>query len=133
VHDFNGGVQPSGLFWLVELPPGAFNLTGNGRGAVLHARDLPVVDNFVFFGPGAVPATVSVDLRWEATGPAADRGRGPGVPPPTRRPSWASSPPPGRPAPAPGPGSGSPSGRTPGPAPTAATPRWGASATAASC
>ena len=40
-----------------------------------------MVDNFVFFGPGAVPATVSVDLRWEATGPAADRGRGPGVPP----------------------------------------------------
>jgi hypothetical protein len=76
VHDFNGGIQPSGLFWLVELPGGAFTFTGNGRVAVLRAQDVPVLDSFEFFGPNVVPASVSFDLRWEATGPAVPRGKG---------------------------------------------------------
>jgi hypothetical protein len=74
VHDFNGGIQPSGLFWLVELPADAFTFADNGRSASLHARDVPVLDSFEFFGPNVVPATVSFDLRWEATGPAVPRG-----------------------------------------------------------
>jgi hypothetical protein len=46
VHDFNGGILPSGLFWLVELPAGAFTVAGNGRLAFLRARDVPVIDSF---------------------------------------------------------------------------------------
>jgi hypothetical protein len=80
VHDFNGGVLPSGLFWLVELPAGAFTVAGNGRLAVLRARDVPVIDSFQFLGPSVVPASVSFDLRWEATGPAVPRGKGAAVP-----------------------------------------------------
>jgi hypothetical protein len=40
-----------------------------------------VLDSFVFFGPNVVPAAVSFDLRWEATGPAVARGKGKAVAP----------------------------------------------------
>jgi hypothetical protein len=132
VHDFNGGIMPSGLFWLVELPADAFTVAGNGRLALLRARDVPVLDSFQLFSDNVVPALVSFDFRWETTGPAVDRGKGKTVPPPTGRPSWASSPRPAPPAPAPGPSWGSPSAPTPAPAATVASPSWGASTTASS-
>ena len=84
VHDFNGGILPSGLFWLVELPATAFTFTGNGRLALLRANDVPVIDSFQFFGTDVVPAVVSFDLRWDATGPAVPRGQGRKVAPTDR-------------------------------------------------
>ncbi len=47
-----------------------------GTFAFLRARDVPVIDSFQFLGPSVVPASVSFDLRWEATGPAVPRGLG---------------------------------------------------------
>jgi hypothetical protein len=81
VHDFNGAIQPSGLFWIVELPDDAFRVSRDGRRAVLAAAHVSVVDSFQFGGPIAVPATVSFRVRWEATGPRQRRGGGPDVPP----------------------------------------------------
>jgi hypothetical protein len=81
VHDFNGGILPSGLFWVVQLPDSAFHAPGNDRAAVLRVRDLCVIDTFQFFGPFDAPATVSFDVRWEATGPAAPLGSGTAVTP----------------------------------------------------
>ena len=31
VHDYNGGIQPSGLFWIVELPDSAFRVSRDGK------------------------------------------------------------------------------------------------------
>jgi len=81
VHDFNGGIQPSGLFWLVELQdPDAFRISRDGRHATLAARDLSVVDSFQFGGTTVVPATVSITARWEAIGSPQPRGSGLDVP-----------------------------------------------------
>jgi len=81
VHDFNGGIQPSGLFWIVELPDRAFKVSRDGAHAVLEAKDVSVVDSFQFGGPVQVPASVSFTVRWDASGPRQRRGSGAGVPP----------------------------------------------------
>ena len=39
-----------------------------GRTARLHLVDLPIVDSFQFLGATGVPATVSLDVTWTATG-----------------------------------------------------------------
>jgi len=80
MHDFNGGVQPSGLFWIVELPDHALRVSRDGDHAILEARDVSVVDSFQFGGPVQVPASVSFTVRWDATGPRQRRGSGSGVP-----------------------------------------------------
>jgi hypothetical protein len=81
VHDFNGGVQPSGLFWIVEVPDHAFRVSRDGGHAVLEAKDVCVVDSFQFGGPVQVPASVSFTVRWDAIGPRQRRGSGSGVAP----------------------------------------------------
>jgi hypothetical protein len=81
VHDYNGGIPPSGLFWTVELPDGAFHMSRDGRRAVVAAKDVPVIDTFQFGGSFLVPATVSFLVKWEATGPSHKRGSGKAVGP----------------------------------------------------
>ena len=66
LHDFNGGIQPSGLFWVVQVPDSA--LTLEGLTAKLHVANANVIDDFQFFAPGGVPATVSYDITWTASG-----------------------------------------------------------------
>ena len=53
----------------------------NGRRAVLHVRNLPVIDTFQFFGPSDTPALVDFRAEWRATGPAVQVGMGTQVPP----------------------------------------------------
>lgn len=81
MHDYNGGIQPSGLFWLVPLHHGAVRVSEDGRRATLEARDLPVVDSFQFGATDAVPAAVTFSITWEAVGERQRRGRGRAVPP----------------------------------------------------
>ena len=50
-HDFNGGIQQSGLFWAVELPDNSIHVSGNGRHASMEAKDVPVIDSFQFGNP----------------------------------------------------------------------------------
>jgi hypothetical protein len=80
VHDFNGGVLQSGLFWTLRLDNDALSLSRNGRRAVLDAKDVSVIDSFQFGGPVATPATVSLHIEWSATAAAMGRGKGTGVP-----------------------------------------------------
>jgi hypothetical protein len=81
VHDLNGGIPPSGLFWTVDLSRSAVDFKlGKGR-AVLHVKDLCVIDTFQFGGANATPAVVDLKVAWEATGPAVARGKGTTVPP----------------------------------------------------
>jgi len=66
VHDFNGGIQPSGLFWIVQVPDDALEI--EGQTAELHVEHASVIDDFQFLAPGGVPATVSIHMTWTATG-----------------------------------------------------------------
>lgn len=66
LHDFNGGIQPSGLFWIVQVPADALKL--EGLTAKLHVVNAPVIDDFQFFAPGGVAATVTYDIIWTASG-----------------------------------------------------------------
>jgi hypothetical protein len=81
LHDYNGGIQPSGLFWVVELPRDAFRVSDDGQRATLDATNVCMVNSFQFLGPNNVAAIVSLPCRWQATGPAVRRGRGSEVPP----------------------------------------------------
>jgi hypothetical protein len=81
LHDFNGGVQPSGLFWVVELAEDEVQISSDGRRASMHAEDVPVIDSFQFGGLKMVPAKVSFSVEWQAKGPAKPLGKGKSVPP----------------------------------------------------
>lgn len=81
MHDFNGGILPSGLFWTVDVGRSAIDFSMNGRRAVLHVQNLPVIDTFQFFGPSDTPALVEFRAEWRATGPAVQVGLGTQVPP----------------------------------------------------
>jgi hypothetical protein len=81
VHDNNGGVLPSGLFWTVDVGQDAVRFTDNGRRAVFKVRGLPVIDSFQFGGAFMVPSQVDFEITWEAKGQAAPYGSGKSVPP----------------------------------------------------
>jgi hypothetical protein len=81
VHDFNGGILQSGLFWTVELPDAAFQMSRDGRRAMLAAKDVPVIDSFQYAGTFLAPSTVSFEVKWQATGPPEELGSGNAVPP----------------------------------------------------
>jgi hypothetical protein len=59
----------------------AIDFKMNNRRAVLHVKNLPVIDTFQFFGPNDTPALVDFHVEWEATGPAVARGLGATVAP----------------------------------------------------
>jgi hypothetical protein len=80
VHDFNGGVHHNGLFWVVQVPGTAFRMADDRSRARLTARRCPVIDSFQFGGVFSTPATVDLDIEWNATRPARRRGQGDAVP-----------------------------------------------------
>ena len=80
VHDFNGGILASGLFWTLPLPDHALRFGRNGGGAVLDVKDIEVIDSFQFLSGLGTPATVSIHVEWSATGPLVQRGEGRAVP-----------------------------------------------------
>jgi len=79
VHDFNGGILASGLFW--TLPADELRVSNGGREAVLHIEDIGVIDSFQIFSGTGTPASVSVHAEWSAIGPPVQRGNGSAVPP----------------------------------------------------
>ena len=80
VHDFNGGILASGLFWTVPADERNLWRSHDDRRAVLELRDVPVLDSFQFFGPNQVPATISMRVEWRAAAPFEDHGSGDDVP-----------------------------------------------------
>jgi hypothetical protein len=75
VHDINGGVLASGLFWTLPLDDNALQVSDDGRRAVLDVEDIQVIESYRLFGPNTTPATLSFHIDWEATGPFVDRGK----------------------------------------------------------
>ncbi len=68
------GIQPNGLFWTTQIRQSAF--WSGRRRAALRLRDQPLVETFEFGGTNAVPATASMDLRWQRTSAEQARGSG---------------------------------------------------------
>jgi hypothetical protein len=81
VHDFNGGILASGLFWTVPAGERGLRVSRDGRRAVLELDDVPIIDSFQFFGPDQIAASISCRVEWCADGPFARRGSGAHVPP----------------------------------------------------
>jgi hypothetical protein len=52
--------------WIVQVPDSALKVEGST--ARLHVENATVIDDFQFFAPGGVPATVSFDMTWTAQG-----------------------------------------------------------------
>ena len=46
VHDLNGGILQSGLFWTLPVDHDALHISDDGREAVLDVDDLQVTDTF---------------------------------------------------------------------------------------
>jgi hypothetical protein len=80
VHDNNGGILASGLFWTLPIADEALSVSRDGRRAVLRVRDIPVIDSFQFLGSQQTPASVSFRIEWRATGAFVQRGSGSAVP-----------------------------------------------------
>lgn len=81
VHDYSGGIPPSGLFWTVEVPRESFSVSGQNQRARLQLRDLALIDTFVIFGPSDTPAVFDIAIEWEALEAPVERGLGNTVPP----------------------------------------------------
>jgi hypothetical protein len=81
VHDYSPGIPPSGLFWTIEIPRGAFSVDRRARHASLRLRDFPLVQQFTFLGPHDAPAVLDIAVEWDALdAPIAVRS-GAAVPP----------------------------------------------------
>ena len=69
LHDFNPGIEPSGLFWTIAMDDDAFHARPRAGKARFKVRHLAIPDfgsfaNSVSPDPTTVPAHVSFDMRW---------------------------------------------------------------------
>ena len=76
VHDFNGGVAPSGLFWTRRLPDDAVVVSEDGRQLTVAVQDLALIDDVLRPAAITVPATVSFRIEWRGKQAQKRRGRG---------------------------------------------------------
>lgn len=69
VHDFNPGITPNGVFWIVQVPDDSVTFDEDGNVASIHLVKVPVVDQGSFpAGSGTTPATVSLDITYTKSG-----------------------------------------------------------------
>jgi hypothetical protein len=73
VHDFEPGIEPSGLFWTIPFASSSIDVDEEDGRARLRARDLAVSDFHDFFNaispsPSSQPARASFDTRWHGGG-----------------------------------------------------------------
>jgi len=69
VHDFNPGITPNGVFWIVQVPDDAVKISPDGETLNIHLENVAVVDQGSFpAGTGTTPATVSFDIAYTKSG-----------------------------------------------------------------
>lgn len=78
IHDFTGGILPSGLFWTVPLPDDSVSVSPDGKRLDVDVRDVAVIDTT---RDGDVPAVVSFQMTWKGRGKARTLGQGTAVDP----------------------------------------------------
>jgi hypothetical protein len=70
LHDFNPGILPDGLFWIVRASDDALQLTGDTVKVRLH--NVPTIDTFTFYDPlppsGNVPSVTSFTQTYTRSG-----------------------------------------------------------------
>lgn len=67
LHDFNPGITPNGVFWIVQVPDSAVQISGNTL--TLHLQNVAVVDQLQFpTGTGHAPVTLSFDVTYTRSG-----------------------------------------------------------------
>jgi hypothetical protein len=70
LHDFNPGILPDGLFWIVRAPDDALQVAGDT--VTIRLRNVPEIDVFTFYDPfppsGKVPSVVSFTQTYTRTG-----------------------------------------------------------------
>ena len=76
IHDFNGAIRPSGLFWTVPLPDDAVVVSADGRQLTVTVQDLALVDDVLRPVPVTFPATASFQIEWRGKKAQKRRGRG---------------------------------------------------------
>jgi hypothetical protein len=72
-HDWEPGIEPSGLFWTVPFASGAMSAAPGAGTARLQAMSMAVPDFHDFFtaispNPDTRPSHVSFDVRWAGGG-----------------------------------------------------------------
>ena len=76
LHDFNPGILPSGLFWIVKVPDSAVQISPDGSSLHIHLEQVPANDALIFppgMGNGVTvfptfPATATFDVTYTKTG-----------------------------------------------------------------
>jgi len=73
VHDFEPGIEPSGLFWTIPIDDDAVSVHPDTGVARYHQRNLRLPDYFDFENavspnPSTTPSVVSFDVRWQPNG-----------------------------------------------------------------
>ena len=76
IHDFNGGVAPSGRFWTVPIPEDSVVVSPDGRQLTVVVQDLPLEDDILRPAPRTVPATASFRIEWNGKKAQKRRGKG---------------------------------------------------------
>jgi hypothetical protein len=74
VHDWEPGIEDSGLFWTIPIGDGAIDVDPSTGTARLRGQSVKVTDYHDFFnavlggGPTPLPSRVSYDVRWAGAG-----------------------------------------------------------------
>jgi len=71
VHDFNGGIRPNGLFWVVQVPDEAVTTTEDTL--TISLTNVAVVDQIsfpgnIFLGSTGFPATLTLNMTFQKQG-----------------------------------------------------------------
>jgi hypothetical protein len=71
VHDFNGGIRPNGLFWVVQVPDEAVTTTEDTL--TISLTNVAVVDQIsfpgnIFLGSTGHPATLTLNMTFQKHG-----------------------------------------------------------------
>jgi hypothetical protein len=67
LHDFNPGITPNGVFWIVSVPDDAVEI--NGDSLTIRLKDVPNVDQLKFpGGTGTAPVKVTFEATYTAIG-----------------------------------------------------------------
>lgn len=77
MHDFNPGIEDSGLFWTVPVSNGSVDIDEHKGKARFRVNEMKIPDFGNFFNslsdnpdPPPVPSKVSFDVRWAGGGDA---------------------------------------------------------------
>lgn len=70
IHDFHPPIDPSGLYWVVPVPAGGFDVSADGKTFALQMKDIAIVDqpHWPALDSVATPAHMSFKMVWKSTG-----------------------------------------------------------------